>query len=96
MRQHFVPAATTSGLPCYLQQNRPVQMDGQMNRIPVEGDKNKERSGAYVGHLDGPACRLHSELQDWRENELKGHVAGSDTRRAGPCPHGGGSRAEAA
>jgi phage/plasmid primase-like uncharacterized protein len=24
-----------------------------MHRVPVEGDKGKERSGAYVGHLDG-------------------------------------------
>jgi phage/plasmid primase-like uncharacterized protein len=38
---------------CGLRPDGPVQMDGQMHRVPVEGDKGKERSGAYVGHLDG-------------------------------------------
>ena len=36
-----------------LRPDGPVEMDGQMHRVPVEGDKGKERSGAYVGHLDG-------------------------------------------
>ena len=38
---------------CGLRPDGPVQMDGQMHRVPVDGDKGKERSGAYVGHLDG-------------------------------------------
>jgi len=38
---------------CGLQADGPVQMDGQLHRVPVEGDKGKERSGAYIGHLDG-------------------------------------------
>ena len=38
---------------CGLRPDGPVQMDGQMHRVPVEGDKGRERSGAYVGHLDG-------------------------------------------
>jgi len=38
---------------CGLRLDGPVQMDGQMHRVSVEGDKDKERSGAYVGHLDG-------------------------------------------
>lgn len=29
------------------------QMDGSMQRVPAEGDRGPERSGAYVGHLDG-------------------------------------------
>ncbi len=37
---------------CGLQPNGPVHMDGAMHRVPVEGDKGKERSGAYVGYLD--------------------------------------------
>jgi putative DNA primase/helicase len=37
---------------CGLRPDGPVQMDGQMHRVPVEGDKRNERSGAYVGHLD--------------------------------------------
>ena len=38
---------------CCLRPDGPVQMDGQMHRVAVDGDKGKERSGAYVGHLDG-------------------------------------------
>ena len=38
---------------CGLRPDGPLQMDGQMHRVPVEGDKGKERSGAYVGYLDG-------------------------------------------
>ncbi|HUZ64824.1 MAG TPA: zincin-like metallopeptidase domain-containing protein [Acetobacteraceae bacterium] len=38
---------------CGLRPDGPVQMDGQMHRVPVEGDKGRERSGAYVGHQDG-------------------------------------------
>ena len=38
---------------CGLRPDGPVQMDSQMHRVPVEGDKGKERSGAYIGHLDG-------------------------------------------
>jgi antirestriction protein ArdC/phage/plasmid primase-like uncharacterized protein len=38
---------------CGLLPDGPVQMDGQMHRVPVVGDKGKERSGAYVGHRDG-------------------------------------------
>ena len=38
---------------CGLRPDGPVQMDGQMHRVAVDGDKGKERSGAYVGHLDG-------------------------------------------
>jgi putative DNA primase/helicase len=38
---------------CGLRPDGLVVMDGQMHRVPVEGDKGKERSGAYVGHLDG-------------------------------------------
>ena len=55
---------------CGLRPDGPVQMDGQMHRVPVEGDKGNERSGAYVGHLDGQAGRVHSELQDRRQDEL--------------------------
>ena len=38
---------------CGLRPDGPLQMDGEMHRVPVEGDKGNERSGAYVGHLDG-------------------------------------------
>lgn len=47
-------------------------MDGQLRRVPVEGDKGAERSGAYVGHLDGhlPAGYIQNfksgEAINWR------------------------------
>jgi putative DNA primase/helicase len=28
-------------------------MDGKLHRVPVEGERGSERSGAYAGHLDG-------------------------------------------
>jgi len=31
----------------------PPIMDGTLQRVPVDGDRGKERSGAYTGHLDG-------------------------------------------
>jgi putative DNA primase/helicase len=36
-----------------LQLDGPPLMDGQLHRVPVEGDKGRDRSGAYTGHLDG-------------------------------------------
>ena len=38
---------------CGLRPDGAIEMDGQMHRVPVEGDKGKQRSGAYVGHRDG-------------------------------------------
>ena len=38
---------------CGLQLDGPPQMDGQLHRVPVDGDKGRDRSGAYAGHLDG-------------------------------------------
>lgn len=38
---------------CGLRPDGAIEMDGQMHRVPVEGDKGKERSGAYVGYRDG-------------------------------------------
>ena len=35
-----------------LRPDGPVHMDGEMHRVPVEGDRGKERSGAYLGYLD--------------------------------------------
>lgn len=50
-------------------------MDGKLYRVPVEGDKGSERSGAYVGHLDGamPAGFVQNyktgEANNWRYPE---------------------------
>jgi phage/plasmid primase-like uncharacterized protein len=38
---------------CGLRPDGPVQMDGRMHRVPVDDDKRGQRSGAYVGHLNG-------------------------------------------
>jgi len=38
---------------CGLRPDGPVQMDGALHRVPVEGDRPRQRSGAYIGHLNG-------------------------------------------
>ncbi|MDE3029593.1 MAG: DUF1738 domain-containing protein, partial [Paracoccaceae bacterium] len=45
----FADALRAHGL---VLEGEPV-MDGRLYRVPVEGDRGAERSGAYVGHLDG-------------------------------------------
>jgi phage/plasmid primase-like uncharacterized protein len=47
--EQFAAAIRASGL----QLEGPPLMDGQLHRIPAEGDKGRERSGAYTGYLDG-------------------------------------------
>ena len=42
------------------------EMNGQIYRVPVEGDKGSERSGAYVGHLDG---RPAGYIQNFRTGQ---------------------------
>ncbi len=81
---------------CGLRPDGPVQMDGRMHRVPVEGDKGKERSGAYVGHLDGRPAGFVQNFKTGVKVNWKATGAGCGARRAGPCPHGRGSRAEAA
>ena len=49
-REEFAAVLVSVG--CMLSDNHPV-MDGQKHRVEVEGDKPGERSGFYVGHLDG-------------------------------------------
>ena len=48
-QEQFAEALRAAGL---LVQGPPV-MDGQLHRVPVEGDHGKDRSGAYKGYLDG-------------------------------------------
>lgn len=43
------------------------QMDGKLHRVPVQGDKGRERSGAYVGHLDGR--RAAGFIQNFKTDE---------------------------
>jgi len=49
-REEFAVALKLVG--CVISNTHPV-MDGQKQRVEVEGDKPGERSGFYVGHLDG-------------------------------------------
>ena len=39
------------------------QMDGQLHRVPVEGDNGRERSGAYKGHLDGRPAGFYQNFK---------------------------------
>ncbi len=38
-------------------------MDGQLHRVPVEGDRGRERSGAYKGHLDGRPAGFYQNFK---------------------------------
>ncbi len=48
-REEFAAALQDCGLIV----EGPVEMDGKLHRVRVQGDKGPARSGAYVGHLDG-------------------------------------------
>ncbi|WP_017162315.1 DUF5710 domain-containing protein, partial [Xanthomonas phaseoli] len=44
-------------------------MDGKMHRVPAQGDTAGEKSGAYVGYLDGhPAGYIQNFKSDIKEN----------------------------
>lgn len=47
----------------------PVDMDGQMHRAPVEGDRKGQKSGTYIGHLDG-----------WPAGYIRNHKTGTEIR----------------
>jgi len=38
-------------------------MDGQLHRVPVEGDHGRERSGVYKGHLDGRPAGFYQNFK---------------------------------
>ena len=58
------------------------EMDGRLYRVQVEGDKRSERSGAYVGHLDGrPAGYIQNFRTGQRINwKASGHAAALDAQ----------------
>ena len=48
------------------------EMDGKLHRVAVEGDRGREKSGAYRGHLDGVAAGFiqnfkTGEKMKWRQ-----------------------------
>ncbi|MCW3476236.1 zincin-like metallopeptidase domain-containing protein [Limobrevibacterium gyesilva] len=61
-REAFALALRESGL-CI---DGPPEMDGRMHRVPVDGDKGRERSGVYVAHLDG---RPAGYIQNFRTGQ---------------------------
>ncbi|RYI92075.1 MAG: hypothetical protein EON47_21060, partial [Acetobacteraceae bacterium] len=47
----------------------PVEMDGKMHRVPVEGDRKGQKSGTFVGHLDG-----------WPAGYIRNYKTGTEIR----------------
>jgi phage/plasmid primase-like uncharacterized protein len=47
----------------------PVEMNGTLRRVPVEGDRKGRKSGTYVGHLDG-----------WPAGYIRNHKTGTEIR----------------
>ncbi|WP_158601027.1 MobF family relaxase [Teichococcus wenyumeiae] len=47
----------------------PVTMDGTLRRVAVEGDRKGQKSGSYVGHLDG-----------WPAGYIRNHKTGTEIR----------------
>lgn len=50
-------------------------MDGALHRAPVEGDRGRQRSGAYVGHLDA-----------WPAGYVRNHRTGVEERWRADAP----------
>lgn len=66
----FADALQTAGL---VLSDAPI-MDGTLHRVPVEGDAQGQKSGAYVGHLDGhPAGYINNYKTgyeaDWKSQQ---------------------------
>ena len=50
-------------------------MDGALHRVPVEGDKGRERSGAYVGYLDGRPAGFMQNFRTGQKTTWKAEQA---------------------
>ena len=78
----FADALHTAGLRL---DGAPV-MDGQLRRVPVEGDRAGERSGAYVGHLDGHPAGYVENFKtglksNWKSQQPVAQVSAGDRAR---------------
>ena len=51
------------------------EMDGALHRVPVEGDKGRERSGAYVGYLDGRPAGFMQNFRTGQKTTWKAEQA---------------------
>lgn len=58
-REAFADALHSAGL----RVGGPPLMNGQLHRVPVEGDRGRERSGAYKGHLDGRPAGFYQNFK---------------------------------
>jgi putative DNA primase/helicase len=68
-RTEFAEALRTAGLEI----NGLPEMNGQLQRVRVAGDTGQQRSGAYVGHLDGhPAGYIQNFKTGVQENWKSG------------------------
>ena len=68
-RAEFADALRTAGLEI----NGLPEMNGQLQRVRVAGDTGQERSGAYVGHLDGhPAGYIQNFKTGLQQNWKSG------------------------
>jgi antirestriction protein ArdC/phage/plasmid primase-like uncharacterized protein len=62
------------------------QMDGKLYRVRVEGDEGTERSGTYIGHLDGhPAGYIHNFrtglVTNWKSSQKADTLSDADRAR---------------
>lgn len=51
------------------------EMDGALHRVPVEGDKGRERSGAYIGYLDGRPAGFMQNFRSGQKTTWKAEQA---------------------
>ena len=72
--QEFARALAAAGLTL----KGPPMMDGKMHRVPVEGDSGPERSGAYVGHLDGRPAGFIQNFRTGLKENWKSQSAGPE------------------
>ncbi len=90
--EQFAQALRDAGLKV----NGAPKMDGELHRVPVEGDAARERSGAYKGHLDGrPAGFIQNHKTGARENWKADRAGGVGAHGAGPGADGRRRRPEA-
>jgi putative DNA primase/helicase len=81
-RAEFAEALRGAGL----EMNGLPEMNGQLQRVRVAGDTGQQRSGAYVGHLDGhPAGYIQNfktgEQQNWKSGAPMQALGAQDRAR---------------
>jgi antirestriction protein ArdC/phage/plasmid primase-like uncharacterized protein len=82
IKEQFAAALRDAGLIL----DGPPEMDGEIKRVRVEGDKRGEKKGAYVGFTDGwPAGFIQNYntgfRQNWKLNSSVGALSAKDRAR---------------